>query len=122
LQDFYADICRGPRRLPSPHRLPNLAQLTPADPAGLQYLNDVASWLLRTHVEFANGAHADLTERARQLHDEVRLLQGLLQHVIVMLLLHSWCLDIACVVLAYLWCSGERTSQTHKLARTFSVL
>ncbi|WIA17570.1 hypothetical protein OEZ85_014397 [Tetradesmus obliquus] len=70
MEDFYADICRGPRRLPAPQRPPNLSQLTPADPAGLQYLNDVASWLLRTHVEFANGAHADLTERARQLHDE----------------------------------------------------
>jgi hypothetical protein len=72
LQEFYADICRGPRNLPAPPRPPTLAQLTPADPAGLKYLNDVASWLLRKHVEFANGAHADLTERARQLHDEVR--------------------------------------------------
>ncbi|KAF6261454.1 hypothetical protein COO60DRAFT_1699777 [Scenedesmus sp. NREL 46B-D3] len=70
MEDFYADICRGPRRLPAPQRPPNLAQLTPSDPAGLKHLNDVASWLLRTHVEFANGAHADLSERARQLHDE----------------------------------------------------
>jgi hypothetical protein len=72
LQDFYADICRGPRRLPAPQRPPNLQQLTPADPAGLEYLNEITKWLGRTHVEFANGAHADLTERARQLHDEVR--------------------------------------------------
>eukprot|EP00878_Enallax_costatus_P025261 GHUV01027024.1.p1 GENE.GHUV01027024.1~~GHUV01027024.1.p1 ORF type:complete len:249 (+),score=49.33 GHUV01027024.1:1320-2066(+) len=31
----------------------------------------MTSWLLQTHVQFATGAHADLVERIKQLHDEV---------------------------------------------------
>eukprot|EP00879_Flechtneria_rotunda_P024467 GHRR01025938.1.p1 GENE.GHRR01025938.1~~GHRR01025938.1.p1 ORF type:complete len:750 (+),score=265.70 GHRR01025938.1:261-2510(+) len=71
MEDFYADICRGPRRLPPPPKPQNLSELTAADPAGLKYLNDMTSWLVATHVQFATGAHADLVERLKQLHSEV---------------------------------------------------
>lgn len=71
LQEFYADISRGPRRLPPPTKPANLSQLTAADPAGLEYLNAMTKWLLQTHVQFAAGAHADMKERVKQLYEEV---------------------------------------------------
>lgn len=77
LQDFYGDICRGPRRLPAPAKPANLPQLTPADPAGLAYLNTVTSWLLSTHVQVSWCELAQLLERVDVLPQAaVQLLRG----------------------------------------------
>eukprot|EP00775_Hariotina_reticulata_P005808 gene5806-6048_t len=77
MEDFYGDICRGPRRLPAPAKPSNLSQLTAADPAGLAYLNAVTSWLLSTHVQFATGAHADLVARVAGQSSALAILQEL---------------------------------------------
>jgi hypothetical protein len=79
LQEFYADIKAGPRKLPKPKALKGPAAAgagdasaqNPATPEGLQSLVEAISYFNKSHVQFVAVAHADLSQRANQLVAEV---------------------------------------------------